>query len=372
MDRIAFALHSYLSPSQTFIYESLRQIKSFEAIVLTQRTHHLDRFPYPRIFSISDLAPYQRAIENITNYFGRFSSFKKVIRDYQIKLIHAQFAWDGIFMLPLKKHFKIPLITTFRGLDIYGFGNNLVYRMQLKKLFSQGDLFLAVSKKIAEKAVSLGCPENKIMVLYGGIDIEKFKDHPKDLQKKEVNVLMCGRFVEKKGFEYGIRAFAQTYQKHQNLRLKIIGFGPLEEKIRSLVQELGIEKATSMLGKLNHQQVAEALTQTDIFMMGFVTAKNGDREGIPNVLKEAQAVAVPVISTYHAGVPEVVMDGKTGFLVKERDVAALAQRLNYLIENPKLRNELGENGRKFMREKFNVVEQTQKLEELYKKLIYPV
>ncbi len=370
MDRVAFAVHKYLGLSETFIYGPLYNFKSFEPVVLTLSKENLDKFPFPQIFSISDLAPRQRILENLTNYFGRFSFFKKIIKDLEIKLIHAQFAWDGIFMLPLKRHSKLPLVTTFRGLDIYGFGNNLVYRLQLKKLFCRGDLFLAVSNKIAEKAISLGCPENKIRVLYGGIDIEKFKPATASKQeKKEATILMCGRFVEKKGFEYAIKAFAQSKKTHKNIRLRIMGDGPLKDNLIKLVKNLGIEKSVTFEGNKDLAAVAQAMQQADIFMMSFVIARDGSQEGIPNVLKEAQASGLPTLSTYHAGVPEVVLNGNTGFLVKEKDITSLSQKLDLLIENPSLRLEFGAKGRKWIDQEFNLVKQTRKLEEIYRALM---
>ena len=104
-------------------------------------------------------------------------------------------------------------------------------------------------------------------------------------------------------------------------------------------------------------------------MMPYVTAKSGDSEGLPNVLKEAMATGLPIISTKHTGVPEIVKDGQTGFLVNEKDVAAISSKLNYLIENPDLWAPFGINGRKIIEDKFEIVKQTQKLEEIYKVVI---
>jgi len=275
-------------------------------------------------------------------------------------------------MLPLKRYLKLPLVTTFRGLDIYGYSSNPIYRNQLKRLFAEGDLFLPVSKKLAERAISLGCPENKIIVLYGGIDLDKFKyiaSRPKD--KNKINILMCGRFVEKKGFAYGIKAFAQSLNRHKNISLRIIGSGPLKRNLIKLVKNLGIERFVTFEGDKNHQEVAKALQEADIFMMSYVTARDGSQEGIPNVLKEAQATGLPTLSTHHAGVPEVVLDGETGFLAEEKDVESLSQKLNLLIGNQKLRADFGKRGRKWAEERFDVVTQTRKLEDNYKKLISP-
>ena len=111
------------------------------------------------------------------------------------------------------------------------------------------------------------------------------------------------------------------------------------------------------------------MEESHIFLLPSVTAINGDKEGIPNVLQEAQSMGMPVISTHHAGIPELILDGKSGFLVKERDVYSLSQRLTQLIENPTLWSAFGKTGRKYIEKKFNLQKQVELLEKIYKELI---
>jgi colanic acid/amylovoran biosynthesis glycosyltransferase len=111
------------------------------------------------------------------------------------------------------------------------------------------------------------------------------------------------------------------------------------------------------------------MQESHIFILPSVTATNGDKEGLPNVLKEALASGLPVISTYHAGIPELIQDGKSGFLVKERDAYTLSIRLNQLIENPSLWSTFSSKGRKRVEEAFNLQHQIQKLEQIYTELL---
>jgi colanic acid/amylovoran biosynthesis glycosyltransferase len=369
MDRIAFAVLQYLGLSETFIYEPLCNIKSFDTIVLTLVKENLDKFPYPHIVSASDFFSHNKNARQQTIDPQNIYLFGKIIEDLKIKLVHAHYAGEGIFMLPLKKRLNLPLITGLYGADITMFPRNKVYRHKLNQLFSSGDLFLAVSKSLKEKAISLGCPENKIIVHDVGIDINKFSP-PKNPKKKDrVNILMCGRFVEKKGFAFGIKAFAQCLHKHRNIRLRIIGDGPLKIQLKNLIEKIGVGKFVTISGSKCHSKIAKAMQEADIFMMSYVTAKSGDSEGLPNVLKEAQAAGLPIISTFHAGVPEVVLNRETGLLAKEKDIAGLSKNLNSLIENPKLRIKFGKSGRRLIKKKFNVVNQTRKLEKIYRELI---
>lgn len=369
-DRIAFAAKTFLKRSETFIYEPLRNISSFEVVVLTDERKNLSQFPHPHVFSISDLPFPERLTEYLTNNFGRFSYFKKIIKDYDIRLIHAHFAWEGMLVLPLRKYFDIPFITSLYGADINMYPRNPVYRWQLNRLFREGDLFLAACEDLKKRAIALGCPQNKIRVQYCGIDLDKFKYvHPETKKGKVIDVLMCGRLVEKKGFPYAIKAFAQSYDKHKNIRLRIIGSGPLKTSLMRLIKNLGLEQIITLEKGKSHAEVAKAMQQAHIFMMAYLTAKNGNSEGTPSVIKEAQAVGLPVVTTKHAGVPEGVLERETGFLAEEKDIVGLSQKLNYLIENPSLRASFGERGRKLVEKKFNILDQARELENIYREML---
>ncbi|MBA7689291.1 GDP-mannose-dependent alpha-(1-6)-phosphatidylinositol monomannoside mannosyltransferase [subsurface metagenome] len=130
-----------------------------------------------------------------------------------------------------------------------------------------------------------------------------------------------------------------------------------------------IKNYVKILGAVEQDEILKLYQQAHIFVLPSVTASNGDQEGIPVVLMEAQAVGLPIISTYHSGIPEVIMDGKSGFLVPEKDVNALADRLDYLIEHPEIWSEMGRCGRNFVEEKYDIKKLNQQLVEIYQNLI---
>jgi colanic acid/amylovoran biosynthesis glycosyltransferase len=218
---------------------------------------------------------------------------------------------------------------------------------------------------------NLGCPKEKIRVHYSGINLDKipfFKRVPPNKNDK-IKLLLVGRFVEKKGIQYALKAFVLTKKLHPNISLTIIGDGPLRYQIEQQIQSLGLTKDIILSGFQPHDEVLLQMKESHIFILPSVTAANGDKEGIPNVLKEAQASGMPVISTYHAGIPELIRNKKSGFLVKERDAYSLSTRLNQLIDNPALWSAFGKIGRKRVEEAFNLQTQIQKLEKMYKELI---
>jgi colanic acid/amylovoran biosynthesis glycosyltransferase len=169
--------------------------------------------------------------------------------------------------------------------------------------------------------------------------------------------------VEKKGIPFAIEAFARTKNKYPQTRLKIIGDGYLKDTIEELIRQCDLQDRATLVGF--HTQVKEEMANADIFILPSHTSKRGDKEGTPMVLMEAQAMGLPVISTFHAGIPEVVIDGETGFLVKEKDVDALADRLAYLLDHPELRLEMGKRGRAHIEKHYNARDEITHIERLY-------
>ncbi len=272
-------------------------------------------------------------------------------------------------ILPQCRKLDLPLLTTFHGIDVSLFARDLVYRLRLKRLFREGSVFLVRSNRMKSDVVDLGCRPEKIIVHYGGIDVNKFKLRKKRLDGERIKILMCGRFVEKKGFEYGIRAFAKLSKIHRKVALTLIGDGKLRGKMENLVDSLNLSDKVQFLGMLSHEEVQRGMEASDIFLSPNVTAGDGNREGIPNTIKEAMATGLPVVSTYHAGIPELVIDKKTGFLVPEKDVDGLVDRLDYLLAHPEIGNDLGREGREVVEQKFNLFTQVSRVEEIYAKLL---
>jgi len=358
---IASFIRTYIFPSETFIYEEIKSIKKFKVFILTSKLVNTHLFPYPDV-----ICPWEKKTPFIARKIRERKFFYNILKEKKINLVHAWYAWSGIMILPVCKKTNLPLVTSFHGMDVSRLPRHFLYKKALLKLFKEGQLFLTRSFSMKEDVIKLGCPSEKIVVHYGGVDVKKFIPTKKKNSKK---ILMCGRMVEKKGFSYGILAFSKILKKHPDAKLIIIGDGKLRKNLEILVKKLKIEDKVKFLGFLSHERVKKIMQEVNIFLSPNVTAKNKDKEGIPNVIKEAMATGLPVLSTYHAGIPELVVNGKTGFLVEEKDVKAMADKLDYLLSSPDLQDKMGKEGRKIIEKKFNLVSQTEKLEEIYSELI---
>ncbi len=286
-------------------------------------------------------------------------------------VVHCHFGPNGNTGVFLKDVglFKGKVITSFYGYDISRYireqGED-VYDY----LFSKGDLFLALSNRMKEELIKLGCKKQKIVVHRLGVDISRFNFSPRKLKNNgKENLLTIARLVEKKGVQYGVQAVAEVLKKHPNIEYKIVGDGLLKGDIASLINELNISDNVQLIGWRRQEEIVELLKETDILLAPSVTAQDGDQEGTPTVLMEALAQGIPVISTYHSGIPELVTDGVSGFLVPERDTNTLAERLMYLIEHQEIWSEMGKAGRKYVEKNYDVNKLNDRLVELYLRLL---
>ena len=175
--------------------------------------------------------------------------------------------------------------------------------------------------------------------------------------------------MEKKGIEYAIRAVARFASGRRGIHYDIVGEGILRDSLQQLIHELGVEDIVRLRGSKNHHDVVGILDRSHILISPSITAKDGSQEGIANVLKEAMAMGLPVIGTEHAGTPELITDGVSGFLVPERDVDGLVDRLTYLADHPGIWNELGRAGRLVVEKHYDISQLNEELIGIYQRLL---
>lgn len=291
--------------------------------------------------------------------------------DYDI--IHCQFgtqSFRGLAFQAMNAP-QAKLVTTFRGQDISRFIQQKgaqVYR----RLFAAGDYFLANCDYFKQRAIELGCPPERIKIHGSGLDCERFPFRLRQAPKTgPVRIASTGRLVDKKGLEYSIRAIAQCAQSFPNLEYLIIGEGPLRPQLEHLVRQLQLEGTVHLLGQKSQSELIQLLDTAHLFIAPSVTAADGDQDAPVNVLKEAMAMGLPVISTLHGGIPELVEEGVSGYLVPERDAAAIANCLAELIQQPERWADLGRAGRAFVEAHYDLAQLNDDLLRLYQSLLAP-
>jgi colanic acid/amylovoran biosynthesis glycosyltransferase len=288
-------------------------------------------------------------------------------------IIHCHFAPNGVKALILREIGVIQgsIITTFHGYDVNE--KSLTYNTKLyEQLFTKGDLYTTNTTFTGNKAIKLGCPLDKLVKLPVGLDLSQYTFQKRLFRTNEsIKILTVARLVEKKGIEYSIRAVANILKDYPNLEYQIVGDGPLRESLEKLTAELGITNKVKFLGWQTQDEICQLYTDSHIFVLSSITASNGDQEGQGLVLQEAQAMGLPVLSTLHNGIPDGVLDGKSGFLIPEQDVNALTEKLRYLVEHPESWANMGLAGRVFVEEHYDINKLNDRLVEIYKNISHP-
>lgn len=317
-------------------------------------------------------------------------------------IVHCQYGPLGASAVRLREVgvFDAPIVTSFRGTDLTREikRNPSTYR----ELFEKGDLFLPVSEDFRQRLIDLGCPSNKIHVLRSGINTTEFYYRARSLNPGEtLRLLSVGRLVEKKGFEFAIRAVAKLRGAIKGIRNQlperpgtdrrlvgcfaqlvpdpfncpspfsytIVGDGPLRPQLEELAASLGVGDIVKFRGWQPQDNVLEELSRAHIVINSSVTAANGDEEGIPNTLKEAMACGIPVIATRHSGIPELVEDEVSGYLVPERDSDAIADRIERMVCQAGQWPEMGEAGHKMIADHYDTNCLNDRLVRLYQELV---
>jgi colanic acid/amylovoran biosynthesis glycosyltransferase len=266
-------------------------------------------------------------------------------------------------------NYRGKIVTCLRGYDITGYIKENPHAYD--KYFETCDLFLPVCNSFKKILERIGCSPKKIVVHHSSIDCSQFQYRPKKIIKKNViTIVSAGRFVEKKGFIYSIQAVARLREKYPNIRYRIIGDGPLKKQYLKIIKKLGLEDVIQLENWYPHEEYINILNKSDIFILSSITAENHDQEGIPNVLKEAMAIGLPVVATDHSGNGELIENGVTGFLVHERDSDALYYALKYIINNPKKLPSIQENAVKKVHQEFEVGTSNDQLEKILYNLLH--
>ena len=359
--------------SEAFIKEQTHSMMRYKPTFLLSTL--LSEIPFQNVsVSQNDLFGIKQAIFLLTrspNLFSNLNSLKN------LRLIHAHFGPDGVYAMAIAEKLAIPFLVTFHGYDItisrkavWQTGKFLYYQLLFyeETLKKKAAAFIAVSQFIRTKLLEKGYPEDKIIQHYIGVDTVKFSPASRKSDKRYI--LCVGRHTQKKGIDTLLRAFARIARKHPSISLIQVGTGPMTAGFHALTKALGINNRVHFLGAQPHETVLNLMRGAEIFALPSQTAKNGDSEALGIVFNEASACGVPIVSTWHGGIPEAVLDGETGFLVPEKDDAALAEKLDTLLCDPTLAKKMGKRGREFVCEMFDIRKQTLKLEAIYDALAH--
>ena len=280
----------------------------------------------------------------------------------KIDVLLCEYGPSGVEMMPIAKRMNLTLIVHFHGYDAYRKDILESYGKYYQALFKQAKDIVVVSEHMKNQLLSLGCSASNLHLMPYGINLKLFKIN--EQQNKDITFVSCGRFVAKKAPEITIKAFVKVLEKLPEAKLVMIGDGELLELCKNLVNQIGVTDSIEFKGAIRQEELVEILNQSKIFIQPSITTVDNDSEGTPLSILEAGACGLPVIATMHGGILEVIKDGETGYLLDERDVDGLADRMYLLAINTALIKEMGFKASQTISKNYDIVNTINRLNTL--------
>lgn len=270
-------------------------------------------------------------------YNSNFSkALKKEIEAFKPDVIHCQFGYDAIKFFDNIDLNHIPVLISFQGFDASLKLLLKTYTSKLKKILSKPNVFpIFVCKYLRSNLEKKNIKFNKNIILYSNTDTTLFNRKSYEHSREVIKFVQISSFRAKKGHLFSIKAFKIFCDQNHDIKAELIFTGEggqTYEAAVSLVKELNLEDKVKFIGWVNPEQAKELLEICHVGISHSITTEDGDQEGIPVALMEAMCMELPVLSTYHSGIPELIEDGVHGYLVEERDVVNYAKRMKDVLK----------------------------------------
>jgi glycosyltransferase involved in cell wall biosynthesis len=285
----------------------------------------------------------------------------KVIDKYNIQTINAHWALPSTLLAVLTKRIHgLPVMATLYGVELFIVQRRyFMLKPFLKKAVLDSDSVIAIS----EGTQNIGCKmtgRKDIKIIPDGVDTDYFSpanDGNEIRERFNLNgyyiILACGRLVERKGFEYLIKAMPHIIEEIPNTRLIQIGEGPEKTKLIELVSNLGVSENVMFAGVVSNEDLAKYYAVCDCFVLPSIVDSRGDTEGSGTTLLEAMSSGKPVVGTNVGGIPYALCDGEGGFLIEQKNFSELAKKIIVLLKSKNLREEFGKKGREVVEKRFS-------------------
>lgn len=376
--------------SETFIYDLVTGIsrKGFDCSVVTYKRELEQSRPFDKVHVLkqsSRRSPEgiaRRLIDKVTLGDAKYACWpmeqrrlEKVVRQIKPDLIHSHFGGSGAKMAPVALRLNVPMITTFHGYDATRLPRQPFWRKKLQELCRLEKATVGVSENICSKLRELGAPSSSVFKIANGINLTQFP-HGRPSERydgRHIEWLFVGRLTEKKGVLYLTESFRKALEMSPSgcePILHIVGDGEETPFLKQMIEREGLGSKVILHGSKPHSFVREMMAKCHLHAQHSVTADDGDQEGQPVGLIEASASGLPIVSTRHSGIPEIVKEGENGFLVDERDTDTMAQRMAFLNRHPETWDEMGYRGREHVEQNMQLDRQIDVWKGLYENIAH--
>lgn len=361
--KIAIATGRYDRPGETFVSRHVSELFEGNTVVIAGRPQITPMKAPPTFFrgreaiNLRDIvsAPWslsqsQRRYGSLRVPFGRHRrKLEEFLTEHKVQAILCEFGSQGPPMVPIGNAMGIPVFCYFRGKDATEALRRPRRVSAYRKMFSGLSGVFAVSPFLLANLAKIGLRHPRSFVVPSGVNLETFQPRPKQSKL----IVAVGRFVEKKAPHVTVKAFLSVCDQHPDARLEMIGQGPLLATCKRMVAKAGKRDRVVFHGQRSHQFLSQRMGMAEIFVQHSVTARNGEAEGLPSSIQEAMACGAAILSTKHAGIPDVVQEGVTGLLANEADQEDFTKKLNDLLEDDMLRHSTAHAARRYAVKSFD-------------------
>ncbi|CAN5607667.1 hypothetical protein BH23GEM9_BH23GEM9_23180 [soil metagenome] len=285
-------------------------------------------------------------------------SLVRYFRAHAVDVVLAEYGPTAVSVLPACQITGIPLVAHFHGYDAYRLPRDPRVHADYARMFHGAAVVVGVSRHMVNQLVSLGAPPDRVVHNVYGTRLHDVPARPADAPPRFVAV---GRLTPKKAPLTTLRAFAAVRDRVPEASLDIIGDGPLRQECEAAIQSLGLRHSVTLHGVATHAEVFDLLRTGRCFVQHSVTAPDGDSEGTPVSVLEAMAMGLPVVATRHAGIPDVVEEGRSGVLVDEHDVDGMAAGMLAYAQDGALAQRAGSAARAAVARDFTLDRSLQRL-----------
>lgn len=379
---VVHSVSRWLSLTETWLYNQVTFLPpSVENHVVCAETENLDRFPVQNIYSLTEAPLWRRFWDKGLRKIGVRRHLGLLVaqaKRNKAQVLHSHFGNVGWINIGAAREAGLKHAVTFYGVDVGHLPKrDPRWHERYHELFKKADLILCEGPHMAGSIMELGCPEDKVLVHHLGVNVSEILFKPRVWDGDgPLRVLIAASFREKKGIPFALEALAKLHREIP-LEITIIGdanhteSSQLEkQKILATIDRYNLLPITHMLGYQPYSRLLEETYKHHIFVSPSVNASDGDTEGgVPVTIIEMAATGIPVVSTTHCDIPEVVHHGHTGLLAEERDVKGLVCHLEWLVENPDKWKSMVEAGRSHIEAEYDTRTQGQKLASIYENLL---
>lgn len=373
---VEVSIFSLLPPKRTLVHEQSRELLPythyspfFSWEVIKAQFHFLRHGPgaYVRALVRTVWQTYREpaVLLRALIIFPKSVYFARQMEELEIDHVHAHFVWLGGIAAGVAADL-LGITFTIQPHAFGLFGRN---QRDVRTELENASRIVTVSgyHRAYIAALCPGIDPDDIDVVHYGLEADRFRRTFRQGSSGPIRILSVGTLLEKKGHEYLVDACALLAERGLVFQCDIVGAG-CQKALQTRIDQHGLRDRVTLLGALEQARVLELHQKSDIFALACVVDRNGDRDGIPVVLMEAMACEVPVVTTSVAGIPELVHDGQTGLLVKERDVPDLADALEKLILDQTMRRRLGKKARQTVLDGFQIQDSAAKLASIFRQV----